>query len=193
MDEKEVVGYAFVIIANYPPVLKSLKYGYIQDTAFQHLDEVSSPDNNYAYSHREDAGGVGDLLEVGFTNTPSNAYEITEVHFYVFCGMMSTRTGSIYIAPRIGSLLSEDYNAMQSGYDYYYKSEDWFGSWTKAQIDAMSFRIRIGSLSYSSARVWVEQIYVDITYSILTVPATPSTPTASESTCYDGTSRLSFS
>jgi len=148
--------------------------------------------SNY-YSRLSSADGVacytsGQLLEVGFANTPSNAVTITEVHFYVYAKELASGC-SIYMAPRIGSLFSEDYNPLNTYYTT--EAEDWFGSWTKAQIDAMSFRIR-SSGQATGDRVYVDRVYCTITYTVPTPPATPSTPTASETTCYDGTSRLSW-
>lgn len=157
-------------------------------SAYTRVDE-STPDTSYAYTNYG-ATGNNQLLEVGFTNTPSDTISVTKIEFRVYAHQLDAGC-VIWMAPRISSLFTEDYNSLNT-YDTY-EIQAWTGSWTKAQIDAMSFRIRANGVNDGSDMVRVNQIYCIIIYTVLDPPATPSTPTASETTCYDGTSRLSWS
>jgi len=94
---------------------------------------------------------------------PSDTDVVSSIRFYVRCkrlGTPATCDGEIYIA---GAWKGEKTYTLQTDFTTY--SQVWTGSWTKAQVDAMKFRIE--GTNGDKSQVQVSAIWCVITYTII--------------------------
>lgn len=135
--------------------------------SYNRIDETGGYDNIYNYCHLIPDGGVGEMFENGYGSVPTYAV-VTSLKFYMCFIGGSSGVASVAIAPRIsGSLQSEQTYSIPTPYQMYYPDKTWNGSWTKSQIDGMSFRMRVTSLGGNYyTKVYCEYIRCVVTYTL---------------------------
>lgn len=114
---------------------------------------------------RPSATGFNKYIEHGYGNMSApTVYEVTSIAFS--CYAKKNGLGWFKGIPKIGGsyLSSQNYNSLTTSYLWHTKT--WNGSWTKAQVDAMSFKVNINIIELSDIPI-IDTIYCTVTYTIL--------------------------
>jgi hypothetical protein len=145
---------------------------------------VQYDDSSYASS-----SDVLSTVVYNMMDTAPVGQTITSIRFYVKAKKIGAGAGFAKITISLligGSTYAKSATTLSTTETLY--SYDWSGSWSKAQCDAMQFKI-VGEISGT----WGN--YVNYIYSVQTytpIPAAPTNVSTSESPCYDNQSVITW-
>ncbi len=152
---------------------------------YANVDE-SSPDGLYVATVEN---GDNTDVEHGFQDMPSDTVSVSSITFYIHAKRIGTC--GLGWSPKVaGSYLSSHAATLTTDYVTY--SHTWTGSWSKSDIDGMSFKLNVIAM-FGLEIIYVDQIYCEVTYSTPIIPpAAPTSVATNENPCYDGTTMITW-
>jgi len=122
---------------------------------YKNIDEGTTPNSELIGTDETSPQS----FEIALGATPVGTTEITNVNFYINAKLLGA--GTFTGKPKIGSYLTPKAYSFTSSQGWL--NQSWSGSWTKAQIDAMTFVVNTTTTDKSGYMVY--SIYCRVTYS----------------------------